>query len=175
MQRRSLPFSLGCMTLVVGVLVGGLAPASFAHEGEDETSAKELVLQAIALLRSQPEQKKSIEDKMHDALEAEDGSGVDLVLVEQADEVFEAGEVHEAWDVLEEAVGAPPHRVVDKPGKGVRSPAPEPEATAEAVPVLHETELAGGLQAPEGTAGPVLLTLAGIFLVVGMLIVGRFR
>ena len=171
MRRATVLF--GCAAIVVALAIPG--PAAHAHEGEEETSAKELVLQAIALLRGQPEQTEAIEDKMHDALEAEDGSGVDLALVEQADELFEAGRLHEAQDILEEAVGAAPHRVIENPGKGVRSPAPEPEPTAEAAPVLHEKEVAGGLEGPEGTAGPVLLGLAGVFLLLGLFIVRRVR
>ena len=174
MKRRSVLLGLGCLTLVVSAIVG-LAPASFAHEGEEETSAKELVLQAIALLRGQPEQTEAIEDKMLDALNAEDGSGVDPALLERADEAFEAGEVHEARDLLEEAVGAAPHRVVDNPGKGIRSPAPEPAETVQAAPVLHETEIDGGLQGPDGTAGWVLVGLAAILGLLGFGLARRFR
>lgn len=75
---------LGCATIVVALAFPGAA--ALAHEGEEETSAKELVLQGIALLRGQPEQTEAIEDKIHDALEAEDQTGVDFALVERGDE-----------------------------------------------------------------------------------------
>ena len=44
----------GCAAIVVALALPGTV--ALVHEGEEETSAKELVLQAIALLRGQPEQ-----------------------------------------------------------------------------------------------------------------------
>lgn len=162
---------VGCALAMAVAFPGAV---SLAHEGEEETSAKELVLQAIALLRGQPDQTQAIEDKLDDALEAEDKSGVDVALAEKGEEAFEAGQLHDARDLLEEAVGAAPHRVIVNPGKGVRSPAP-PVPSIEVDPVLHEQEVAGGFEGPEGTAAPVLLGLAAISLALGLFIIRRVR
>ena len=173
-RHRHTLLAMVVLEVASGVFILNL-PAALAHEGEEETSAKELVLQGIALLRGQPDQSEAIEDKMHDALEAEDASGVELSLVERADEAFEGGDLHEARDLLEEAVGAAPHRVVEDPGKGVRSPAPESEEETEAAAVLHEQEISGGLRGPEGTVDWTLVVLAGLLGIVGLALARRFR
>src|SRR6266508_2229410 len=83
---------------------------------------------AIALLRTQPNQVQAIEDKLHDALEAKDATGVDLALVRKADEAFDRRDLHRAWDLLEQAIGAAPHRVVRRPNPRPRMPAATPPA-----------------------------------------------
>lgn len=143
------------------------ASAAWAHEGEDEP-AKTLVMEAIALLRGQPDQLDAIMDKMHDALEAEDTEGVDLDLVEQADAAFEDGQMHESWDLLEEAIGAEPHRIAT--GAGDVSGSEPTEAPA---PVIHERELAGGPRWPSSDSNWILLAVAGIFLFAGGVVVGK--
>lgn len=162
------------VVVVTGLAVLLPSSAAMAHEGEEELPAKTLVEQAIALLRGQPEQADAIEDKIADALEAEDSEGVDLGLVRQAGEAFELGRLHEAWDLLAESIGAAPHRVVatPNPGPGLPAPtAPPPEPS----PVLHERAVEGGFRGPEGVAGPVLLALAGLLTVLGLGVVRRVR
>lgn len=163
-------------TLVLATALA-LAPiqAASAHEGE-ERPAKTLIEQAIALIRGQPDQLEAIEDKIHDALEAEDTRGVDLELVERADEALEAGDLHEAQDLLESSIGAAPHEVVESPNPEPGEPAPEPEeeeAAAEPSPVLHETALEGSDQDLSG--GPVLFAAALVLGLVGLVIVRRAR
>lgn len=143
-----------------------------AHEGEEEIPAAELVEQAIALIRGQPDQIEAIADKIHDALEAEDADGVDLELVEQADAAFEAGDLHEAQDLLERAIGAAPHEVVVSPNDEPGEPAPSPEV-AEPPPVLHETSLGRGEQDIRG--GPILIGVAVLLAGLGFAIVRRYR
>lgn len=173
-----------------------LSAAALAHEKDKDVPARTLILQAIALLRGQPDQVAAIEDKMHDAFEADDTEGVDLDLVRQADEAFEEGDLHRAWDLLEMAIGVEPHRVVVEPSPGVTEPPapappgqvvlePTPEATASpgvelptptaGAPVLHETALERGLEAPKGTAGPVLLGVAGLLALLGTLVAVKLR
>ena len=158
------------------------APAS-AHG--KKLPAKKLVEQAIALLRTQPDQVEAIQDKLHDAPEAKDTTGVDLALVRKADQAFDRRDLHRAWDLLEEAIGAAPHRVVRRPNPRPRRPAATPAPTATSMPampapgeqpaqpVLHELALEGGLRAPDGTAGPALLALAGLLALLGGLVVWR--
>ena len=156
---------------VAGVLTL-LAQPALAHEDED-LPAKTLVEQAIALLRSQPEQREAIEDKMHDAVEAKDTKGVDLDLVREAHEVFESGDRHGAWDFLEEAIGAAPHRVVVDPNEAPGQPAPSP--VPQPTPTLHELELAGSEQRPSGSAVPILLGIAAVVVAGGLVIAWRVR
>ena len=160
---------------IVALALAWPAGAALAHEEEEQVPARTLVKQAIALLRGQPEQVEAIEDKIHDALAAEDTEGVDLELVERADRAFEEGKIHLAQDLLEEAIGAAPHRVVATPNPEPGMPAPSPEPEAEPSPVLHERALRGGLRAPTGVAGPVLLGLAGLAVLLGLIVVRRVR
>jgi hypothetical protein len=161
--------------VAVGLLVVGSAGSALAHGDEEEVPAKTLVEQAIALLRGQPEEVRAIEDRIRDALEAEDTEGVDVALVERAAAAFDEGDLHLAQDLLEEAIGAAPHGVVATPNPEPGMPAPSPEPGAEASPVLHERAIEGGLRAPAGVAGPILLGLAGVAVLLGLLFVRRAR
>jgi hypothetical protein len=158
------------------------ARAALGHEGEEEVPARKLVQQAIALLRGQPEQADAIEDKIADALAAEDAKGVDLDLVEQASRAFEAGRLHEAQDLLEEAIGAAPHRVVASPNPEPGVPAPPaveaeapPAPEAGASPVLHETEVRGSDQEWANTPRPILLGFAAALALLGLVVARRAR
>jgi len=167
--------------LAAASLAVALAPPAFAHG--KKLPAKKLVEQAIALLRTQPNQVQAIEDKLHDALEAKDATGVDLALVRKADEAFDRRDLHRAWDLLEQAIGAAPHRVVRRPNPRPRMPAATPPAAPATSmpmpgeqaqqPVLHELALGGGVRAPHGTAGPALLGIAGLLALLGALVVWR--
>lgn len=160
------------LLLTASTALFGLAGTAFAHEGEEDLSARTFVQQAIAIMRGQPEQVDAIEDKIADALEAEDSEGVGLDLVRQAQTAFEDGRMHEALDLLELSVGAAPHRVVASPNAGIRSPAPltSPPPVA---PILHERAAGGGYGAPEGLAGPLLLAAAGLLILLGTVVVRR--
>lgn len=178
-SRRRL-WGLVIWLAVASLIVALLAPPAFAHG--KKLPAKKLVEQAIALLRTQPNQVEAIEDKLHDALEAKDTSGVDLALVRRADQAFDRRDLHRAWDLLEEAIGAAPHRVVRRPNPRPRMPAATPAAPPTSMPmpgeqaqqaVLHEQALEGGVRAPHGTAGPALLGIAGLLALLGGLVVWR--
>ena len=161
----------------LGVALAALliAPAAaVADGGNEDLTAKTLIEQAIGLLRSQPDRLELIEDKIADAIEDDETEGVDLALVRQALEEFEAGRLHEAQDLLEQSIGAAPHRVVTSPNPEPGQPAP-PEPTPSPEPVLHERELAGGVQSPEGRGGIVVLTIAGVSFLLGLVVVARVR
>lgn len=178
MERWFPRWLLGFRTLVMALAAGFLIllplESALAHEGEEEVPAKTLVEQAIALLRRQPDQVEAIRDKILDALGAEDTAGVDLSLVREASKAFESGRIHEAWDLLEEAIGAAPHRVVATPNPEPGIPAP-PAPSPEPSSVLHERALEGGVRGPEGLAGPVLLGLAVALGALGVVVVRRVR
>ncbi len=159
-------------SLVVLAFAAFLFPGAVsAHE--EKFPARRLIEQAIALLRTQPDQLEVIEDKIHDATESKDKKGVDLDLLGEADEAFEAGRLHVAQDLLEESIGAAPHRVVEEPNEVPGSPAPSP--TPEASPVLHERELGGADQRPEGGYLFVIVVLAGLSLMGGLVVVWKVR
>jgi len=149
-----------------------LTPPVAAHEGEEEVPAAELVEQAIALIRGQPDQVEAIADKIHDALEAEDAEGVDLELVERADAALETGDLHEAQDLLEEAIGAAPHDVVVSPNDEPGEPAPSPEVEG-SPPVLHETAL--GAEEQDTPGEPILIGVAVLLAGLGFVIARRYR
>lgn len=165
---------LRAATLTVVLAMAGVGSVA-AHE--KDFPAKTLIEQAIALLRTQPEQRGAIEDKMHDAQKSEGAKGVDLELVRQADEAFEAGRLHETRDLLEEAIGAAPHRVVEEPNPAPGIPAPEQdpahEAVTEAAPVLHEGALDRGLETPQATQEWVLLGIALVLIAAGLFVARR--
>lgn len=107
-SRRAKVLSLA---MLVTVLSAGavLLPmsAAFAH-GDEEGTAKELVLTAIAIIQTQPGQHSAIEDKIHDAAESKQTAGVDPGLVRAADKAFEAGNLRRTQVLLQQSVGACP-------------------------------------------------------------------
>lgn len=95
---RVLAFLLLGLSLLTG-------PPSQAHEGEG-TGAREAVLQAIAYLVSSPDDMDAVEERIADAHEAEDTSGVDLTLVGRAESALVDGDMVLARALLQRAVGA---------------------------------------------------------------------
>jgi hypothetical protein len=113
----------GLLVLVLLVLFPGFA---WAH-GEDENApAYDLVRQAIALIVNTPDDHEAIEDKVHDALEAEDTSRVTLSYVQQAMDALDADNMDQARSELEAAIGA---RVYTGPADPVPIGGPAPPPT----------------------------------------------
>ena len=145
----SLRFALSVVaTAALMLTTAGTALAD--GEGEDFT-ARDLVEQAIGLLRGQPDMTDLIEDRIADALEDDEPEGVDLELVERSQQAFDAGDLDATRELLERSIGE------------------------EDSPILHEPEVGGGLEAPEGTAGPVLIGLAVVLVGAGAVVVRRVR
>ena len=115
--------AVGLAALAVALVLG--AGPALAHEGEEGGSAREFALAAIALIVNDPGDHDAILDKIKDAQEAEDRSGVELGLVAEAQDAFEAGDAHEARSLLERAVGARPHRGNSEPAE-IREPPAKP-------------------------------------------------
>ena len=134
-----------------GLIVLAPASAALADGGEEDFTARDFVEQAIGLLQGQPDLDELIEDRIADALEDDEVEGVDLALVEQAGEAFEAGDASSTIELLAESIGE------------------------EVGPALHQPEVGGGVEAPEGTAGPILLVLAAALIVAGGLVVAKVR
>lgn len=136
------------MAALVGLLVLVPAGAALAHEGEEEDlTAKDLVQQAIGILEEQPGMTGEVEDKISEALADDETEGVDLGIVEQAKQALEAGRVSETLDLLARSIGTQ----VGQPTVG------------------------GGLEAPKGTAGPILIAAAAGLIVVGGIVARKVR
>jgi len=138
-------------TAFLVVILLAPARAALADGGEEDFTAADFVEQAIGLLQGQPDMEDLIEDRIGDALEDDEVEGVDLALVAQAQEAFAQGRVGETTELLGRSIGE------------------------EVGPALHQPEVGGGLEAPEGTAGPVLIALAAMLILAGALVAARVR
>lgn len=92
-----------------------VSPAS-AHEDETSIKASEDVLQAISYIVNSPGNMDAISDKLKDAPESSDTSGVDLALVRQAQAAVASNDMMKARDLLQRSIGAVP----DMTGTDVR-------------------------------------------------------
>lgn len=144
-----LKLMLAALALAVLVLVP--TSLAMADGGEEDFTARDFIEQAIGLLRGQPDMTDLIEDRITDALEDDEPEGVDLELVERSQQAFDAGDLDATRELLERSIGE------------------------EDSPILHEPEVGGGLQAPEGTAGPVLIGFAVVLVGAGAVVVRRMR
>lgn len=98
--------------LTVGLAIaatGGLMIPAQAHTGEKAMKGTDLVKQGIAFLVEKPMEPGLALDKMKDALDATDHSGVFLDYVKQAQVAENAGDIHKARALLEASIGAKPH------------------------------------------------------------------
>jgi hypothetical protein len=156
---RSL-FRLLAVLVSVLLLLGGTASAAAAHGGES-SSAEELVLTAIAVLEVHPAPSAAVYDKILDAQEAKDASGVTMALVRQAGTALERGDITATKQLLEQSVGACPDNdilnVSDQPQKPPCVPPPH--------------SLAIGRRSVGGTSEIVLLIIAGVLALAGLAII----
>lgn len=164
-----------CAVLLT-LLVAGTGAAR-AHEGEETAQAIESVRQGIALIVNEPDDMDMIADKVADALEAEDTTGVDLELVRDAKAALDLDQMMRARRLLERAIGARS----DLAGTDVRPilHVPPGEST---VPLAVGSETGTNVVTDElpgrgSLTGPdiALLGLAAGLAVAGVLLSVRFR
>ena len=136
---------------LVTVMLLATARAALADGGEEDFTATDLVEQAIGLLQGQPDMVDLIEDRIVDAQEDDEAGGVDLALVAEAQDAFEEGRTSETLELLARSIGE------------------------EVGPALHQPEVGGGLEAPEGVAGPVLIAVAALLVLSGALVAAKER
>ena len=106
---RARAIRLALILLLTGGFLVGLAPRVSAHGGGDTSDkASDIVKQCIAFLVNEPDM-DMIEDKMHDALDAPDMTGVDMDDVTAAHAAFHAGDMDRAQAYLEASIGLQPH------------------------------------------------------------------
>ena len=104
------------LAAVVAALTLAFVPGTaWAHGPEDTGRAYDLVRQAIALIVNTPDDMDAIADKVNDAMEAEDSSGVQITLVKQAEQAMEAGDLHQTRALLEKSIGARVHTDASEP------------------------------------------------------------
>ena len=164
-----------CSRLLPIALVSALltfAPLTrvWAHGAEADIPAKTLVEQGIAIIRSQPDQMDAIVDKIKDALDSKDPTGVDLDLVTQAQTAFEAGNLSQTELLLERAIGLTPGSPVISPNE---EPRQQPLSIASSGPANHLQALAGSPLG--GTAEVVLLAGAGVLALAGLALARKYR
>lgn len=143
--------------LTAALFVLGPAAPSVAHGGDSE-EARLLVLQALAYLANEPDDYlHRVEEKIDEALEVRDTSGVEISKVETAREAFEAGSLAEVRNDLQAAV-----LPLTEPVTG--------EATGTTTmldPYDGETDWAG--------AGGILAGLSAVVLLAGVALSYRWR
>ena len=154
--RPWLPRLLDCLAVATLAVVVFAAPA-LAHEGEKSTPARTLAQIAVAIIRTQPDQIDAAADKINDAIEAEDHTGLDVALVEQA----------------QQALGACPGQPVTNPNpKGIRGGLPA-RITACPAPQAHELGL--GRRPTRGAARVSLLAVGAVLVAGGLVLSRRIR
>lgn len=123
--------------LLLLLMTFGVGSAA-AHGGEDVDEASVLVRQAIALIVSSPDEPGEVQERVQAAAQAPDDSGVDVALVEQADEALTNGdELAEVRALLESSIGAGPVSATTEPG------AEEDSSTSGDAATETESETAG--------------------------------
>ncbi len=159
-RRPGAASSVALTFATVGLILIAAAPAAFAHEGEESIPAFTDAQEAIAVLAAHPDALDIAMDKVHDALESEDQSGVNLDLLRQADRALEAGDTQRGEILLEQSIGVCPGQPVVEPADIPRTPLP----LGPNVPHIEGI----GSKPIGGVAEPVLLAAAGVVLVGGL-------
>jgi hypothetical protein len=159
---------LRAFALIVAVLLAGLVsptPGS-AHGGGDSDESLVLVRQAIAYLVNKPGDMEHVEDKINDSLEAPHKEGVNLILVKQAMDAVDGGDMMQVRQLLQQSIGARPYVGSEDPVQIGKVPPPltgEDTGTLAALdPMPGRLGLTGGDWA--AIAAAVLIALIGVAL-----------
>ena len=152
------------VALTLATSVAFAAPA-FAHGGEADLTASELLLEAMAILEVHPAPSVAVEDKINDALDAKDQKAVRMELLRPALTALGRGEIAATRRLLEQAVGACPDAdILYITDQRARPPCVAP---AHAVTVARRSV--------GGTSEVVILVLAAVLFLVGVTIVRHPR
>lgn len=179
-QRRTFRALAGPLAILVTAVLLLLpqAPASANEEGTDQASL--LVLQTISLIANGRDQ-TVVEERLSDALEAPDRSGVDMAKLQRSLQVLQGGEVdQEALDQVGEVLqGSVTIRAASGygaiPGPGEVSgdqPAFVTGSSTGTVVVLDELRPTRGVS---GGGDVVLLVLAAGSILLGLYLARRWR
>lgn len=157
-QRRSgwLQGALVAAIAVLAVLVPA-APA-FAHGGGDSDQSRVLVVDALSYLANKPSDYMDMAiDKIGDALDAPDKSGVDLAKVAAAQKAMDAEDMMQTRALLESSLKPQAAPVVGM----------DPGTTRMPDPMSGHTNWAG--------VGAVYAGLSGLVLLIGLVLAMRWR
>jgi len=158
---------IAAVTLVaaIGAVLLAVAPAAAVAHGDDEpTTALALVRQAIALIVNTPDDTDMVADKINDAMESDDTSGVQIALVEKAKAELAAGDLHQTRALLEQAIGARVHTGAADPVVIGQVPPPATGAETGTLAAIDALPGRGGLHGGEWT----LLALSALIAVAGV-------
>lgn len=160
-------------TLVLLISLALVAPAAtaVADTGGGTSKAGDFVRQAIALIVNEPGTPMAAEERINDALNAPDKTGVDMALVEEAAAVIGRGDIHQARALLERSIGARPHLGSVEPVPIGQSP---PLATGAETGINVVTD---PLAPHRGMTGGDWAALSGLIALgaLGLLLAVRFR
>jgi hypothetical protein len=176
-RSEGLRAGLAVVAVLTGLLTVLASAPAWAHEGEESASAHDLVLQAVAYMVNTPGDLESIEDKVKDAQDSEDTSGVRMALVRQAESALEVGDLARARDLLQRSIGAHAdlsgtdvqHILQTSPGQRSVTLATGEEAGTRVV--TDEQPGRGGLTGSDAA----LLVVAGVLAAGGILLSIRYR
>jgi len=139
-KRRTAVAMFAVAVALAGAVV--LAPPSaFAHGGDEEANAVDLVEQALAIVVNTPDAVGEALERVEAALadEAEKSTGeLDIASLELAAAALETGDLHDAEDALVAALGIDPHADEDAPVDAVEeaptvsTPKPTSDGSADA-------------------------------------------
>lgn len=107
-RARTIVWRCVAAVAVLLTIVAASGRPALAHEGEESGKASDLVKQAIAIMANEPDNVDAAMDKLTDAGNAEDKSGVDLLVVAQARDALTAKDVAKAKALAEQSIGAQP-------------------------------------------------------------------
>lgn len=153
-------------------LLVGLAPRVSAHGSEDTSNkASDYVRQCIAYMVNAQEDSDMAHDKIHDAMDASDKSGVDMQDVDLAHDAFHSGDMHTTQAYLEASIGVKPHMGTVQPAKvmtdSMAAVGAEPGSTFIDQPLDGTRNLSG--------ANVVVLIVSVLALITGALLALRNR
>ncbi|HUW79188.1 MAG TPA: hypothetical protein VMV52_10640 [Candidatus Nanopelagicaceae bacterium] len=105
MKTRGKTYKRLATVLVTGWLALMPAIPAFAHGGGDSNQSRILVLDALAYLANKPaDYMDLVTDKVNDAIEAEDPSGVTIEQVVAAQQALEAGDMTQVRTLLQSSL-----------------------------------------------------------------------
>ncbi len=163
MKARNAMLALIAAAAWLMVMVG---PA-WAHAGEANVPAKESLATAMSLLQVQPGMTEMIADKINDGLDSSDTSGVDLVLVAQAQKSFQAGRSADTLALLEQATGLTPAEALAIQTEDITRPS--------SVPLTDQLATEGSVGRPSPAATVILGIGAVLAIALGVVLVRRTR
>ncbi|MFI7061733.1 hypothetical protein ACIBL3_12170 [Kribbella sp. NPDC050124] len=164
LQRLSAVLVIALVATVAGPGV------AWADDPDESEHAYDLVRQAIALIVNTPDDLDLITDKITDATEAPDPSEVQIPLVQQAADTWQAGDLHQTRALLEQSIGARVHTSTADPVP-IGEPAPVTGSETGTIAAMDPLPGRDGLS----TLNWVMLAISSLVLIGGVVLAARLR